>query len=138
MNAATIEVTMSPDVIAAIAQAKDGAYAERNQLVAFLSHVYPSYLTEATDASDGWQYVIVIDLHWNEPTVFGDARNAFGPCYARKTAQASWHVPDTELGMFRHLEVRPNAWDGHTTEEKYARLATAGRHFVQTFKEQTK
>ena len=55
------------------------------------------------------------------------------------TGQVSWHIHDSEFPMFDHLQWHPRAsternkwysgkkaapiWDGHTTEEKYERLA---------------
>lgn len=89
----------------AIAQ-KNIAYWERNQLVAVLSKVFPSHLARHpendADWDPEWMWIVFID------TPHG---------------QASWHIHDTELEMFAHLEERPNAWDGHTNDEKYARLA---------------
>jgi hypothetical protein len=39
--------------------------------------------------------------------------------------QASWHIHESELGWFDHLERRAgNSWDGHTTPEKYERLGS--------------
>jgi hypothetical protein len=41
--------------------------------------------------------------------------------------QLSWHIHDSHLPFFDHVE-RGNgkrSWDGHTTEEKYQRLAQA-------------
>lgn len=44
-------------------------------------------------------------------------------CVHTPAGQASWHIPDFEISSFQHLSIRPNDWDGHTTEEKYERLA---------------
>ena len=120
-------VVLSADEAAMLEGAKTGAYRERNRLVAFLTRIFPAWLSEATDATAGWRFVVTVELIWLEPTIYGDMRNQLGPCYAMQRAQASWHIPDDELPMFGHLEVRPNKWDGHTTAEKYQRLDRAGR-----------
>lgn len=133
VEVATVTVELTDELKRYVDEVRNDVYAERDKLVQFLTHVYPSYLTEASDAVDGWRYVVVVDLQWNEPTVFGDARNQFGPRYKAQTQQASWHIPDHELSLFSHLEVKPNNWDGHTTEEKYERLKIAGKHFAQSF-----
>jgi hypothetical protein len=88
-------------------------YRERDQLVAFLSRVYPSFLGPASDAEEGWNWIVYVDT---------------------PEGQLSWHVPDHELPeFFSHLNKRMvNAWDGHTTDEKYRRL-TALRPRMQYF-----
>lgn len=81
----------------------DGAYQERNRLVAFLASVYPSGL-KAT-AIEGW------DPEWNG-CVFIDTPQG----------QMSWHYHERDAGLFAHVGPYNGEWDGHTTEEKYARL----------------
>lgn len=120
-------VVLSADEAATLEGAKNGAYRERNRLVAFLTRIFPAWLSEATDAADGWRFVVTVELLWLEPTIYGDMRNQLGPRYAMQREQASWHIPDDDLPMFGHLEVRPNKWDGHTTAETYQRLDRAGR-----------
>ncbi len=39
------------------------------------------------------------------------------------THQVSWHIHDDELPLFEWLPLKENAWDGHTTDEKYKWLA---------------
>jgi hypothetical protein len=39
------------------------------------------------------------------------------------TGQASWHFHDSEAHLFAHLPPYDGEWDGHTTEEKYERMA---------------
>lgn len=37
--------------------------------------------------------------------------------------QISWHNDPDDMGIFKHLPVVDDyPWDGHTTEEKYARI----------------
>lgn len=86
-------------------KSKDRAYTERNRLVAFISKLYPSHrarhpaLDEAWE--DDWRWIICIHA-------------PFG--------QLTWHIHDSHLPMFEHLETKLGDWDGHTTEEKYRRL----------------
>jgi hypothetical protein len=90
-------------------QSRDRAYAERNKLVAFLSHIYPAHLADHPEADasweDDWRNIVIIQT---------------------TAGQLSWHIHASELPLFAHLQRKPNDWDGHTTEEKYARLATLG------------
>ena len=88
---------------------RDAVYHERAQLVSFLSHLYPSYLTRHPEHEEwelDWRQIVVVDS---------------------PAGQLSWHIHDSELPLFDHLEVRTNTWDGHTTTQKYERLAICGR-----------
>lgn len=87
-------------------KALDVAYRERAALVAALIRVggYPAELVIAPDTEDWW---IV---------------------YAETPAgQVSWHLSPDDLDLFSFLPLkfgsRPSPWDGHTTEEKYRRVA---------------
>jgi len=70
------------------------------------------------------------------PRLRGGPRVSF-PCRADRpealrsdgpTGQMTWHIHDSELPMFDHLgRASVNTWDGHTTEEKYERLAELTR-----------
>lgn len=86
---------------------KDRAYAERNQLVAALSKVFPSYLAqhpaEDRDWEDDWRTIVFIDL---------------------PTGQVSWHIHEAEKPLFAHLETQENRWDGHGEELKRHRLGS--------------
>lgn len=85
---------------------RDGAYRERNQLVCALSKLFPSWLDRHPDSDTSW------DAEWRW-IVF----------VRLPTGQASWHIHDSERGWFDHLVVGGDAWDGHSTDEKYRRLA---------------
>ena len=90
-----------------ITASKDGAYSERDQLVAALSKLFPAGLERHPDEDasweNDWRWIVFIDL---------------------PTGQASWHIHDSELSMFDHLpRFTGRTWDGHSTPEKYARLA---------------
>jgi hypothetical protein len=80
--------------------AKDNAYWERGQLVAYLSRQFDSHIINAS-GHDSWPIV----------------------CIHSPKGQLSWHIPSSELQYYVGLPVgRKSDWDGHTTEEKYARL----------------
>lgn len=85
---------------------KNRAYSERDKLVAALSKLFPASLElhpENEAWEDDWRWIVFIDL---------------------PTGQATWHIHDSELPMFDHLpRLAGRKWDGHTTEEKYQRLA---------------
>jgi len=91
----------------ALEAAKNDAYGERDQLVAALSKMFPASLErhpdEDTEWEDEWRWIVFIEL---------------------PTGQATWHIHDSELPLFAHLPRETGrTWDGHTTPEKYDRLA---------------
>lgn len=91
--------------LAAKEASKDSAYVERDKLVCALSKVFPSWLGRHPDTDTAWEndwrWIVYVQL---------------------PTGQCSWHIHDSERGWFDHLSQRDEPWDGHTTEEKYARL----------------
>lgn len=89
--------------VTALEEQKNGAYSERNKLVCLLSKVFESSIEthDGEEWEDDWRHVVFINL---------------------PTGQASWHIHDSELPMFEHLESTGMKWDGHTTEEKYKRV----------------
>jgi len=77
-------------------------YRERAHLVSLLSRIFPSYLARPDDASEGFDLAVFVDTH---------------------EGQLSWHLANKDVDLFDHLKVREvSGWDGHTTEEKYARI----------------
>lgn len=99
------------DDFARVQAAKDGAYAERNMVVAGLAVLAMQQgwtvgvgLHDPSDVAwePEWRSIVFIDL---------------------PTGQVSWHVHEEMMGLFRSLPVYPGQWDGHTTAEKYRRLA---------------
>ena len=92
--------------------ARDGAYIERNRLVAFIAGIYSSGVkkTVIPGWDEAWHGCVYIDL---------------------PTGQASWHFHDSEAHLFAHLPPYDGEWDGHTTEEKYERLVFASSHAKQ-------
>lgn len=91
----------------------DAVYAERNQLVAALGKMclaagMPVWIqthqsVEGEEWDPEWCNVVFLEL---------------------PTGQVSWHIHTSELKWFGWIEARNHKpWDGHTTEEKYLRLA---------------
>lgn len=93
--------------ISCIRKEKDNAYSERNKVVAALSKIFPAWLethpAEDKEWAEHWRTIVFIDS---------------------PVGQLSWHIHFSEVEIFNHLNHREgNSWDGHTTEEKYERLA---------------
>ena len=103
-----VRTTVDPaSEILALQKQRNDVYEERDRLVAALSKCFPSWLARHPDADkewdDQWRWIVFVQL---------------------PTGQATWHIQDRELPWFDHLARRTvNDWDGHTTEEKYRRLA---------------
>jgi len=94
--------------IKAVEAERDGAYRERAHLVALLAALTDeAVISYARDVEEpGWQIIYL--------TLGGH--------------QASWHISPRDADLFTHVErvdvEDPRAqWDGHTTEEKYERIA---------------
>lgn len=87
---------------------KDQAYWERNQLVAYLSKIFPAWRERHPEADETWErdWMNVIFIQFKEGLF-------------------SWHIHDSELDYFDHLIFRPgNSWDGSTTQYKYDALSS--------------
>lgn len=96
-------------VAAAISdQAAAPVYKERNALVCALSKIFPSHLMDHPVSDETWdpEWTLIVCIE------------------APLVGQLTWHVRRDELAMFSHLSFRLNNWDGHSTEEKYRRLAS--------------
>ena len=100
---------------------KNKAYWERNQLVAYLSRLFESWMEKHPSKDDQWEdewrNVVFIDL---------------------PQGLYSWHIHDSEISYFQHLILREgNSWDGSTTDEKYKALLkkpeVKGKVFVEAF-----
>ena len=106
-------VEEAADHIEKLESVRDGAYTERNRLVAFLSNIYPSGVkkTAIPGWDEAWHNCVYIDL---------------------PVGQASWHYHNDEAHLFAHLPPYESEWDGHTTEEKYERISLASSHAKQT------
>jgi hypothetical protein len=101
---------------------KSAAYSERNVVVAFAALLANSYrdvlapvrswLGIDPNESEGWRHVVYISIETGAGKL-----------------QFSWHIPDSDLPLVQWLSPGDEPWDGHTTEEKYARL----RELLTTF-----
>lgn len=84
----------------------DQAYWERNQLICYLSKIFPSWIERHPDQDKEWEddWGNIIFIHFPE-------------------GKFSWHIHDSEIFYFDHLQKREgNSWDGSSTEEKYMNL----------------
>ena len=100
---AGVPVAAQPTDLEAMRQQKDGAYFERNQVVAALAKCFPSGVakTAIEGWSEDWHGCVYIDL---------------------PTGQVSWHFHDSQAYLFKDLPPYAGAWDGHDTPEKYRRV----------------
>lgn len=85
---------------------KDLAYWERNQLVLYLSKIFPSWLEkhpiEDIEWETEWRNIVFIQF---------------------PEGKYSWHIHDSEFEYFNYLSFKQgNSWDGSSTEEKYKKL----------------
>jgi len=87
---------------------KNGAYSERNKLVAALAKFFPGGVL-LDEIDDEW-FIVYLDL---------------------PTGQVSWHFNMSEAGLVEGMRVYRDKWDGHSTEEKYARLAALNPEAAQ-------
>jgi FtsP/CotA-like multicopper oxidase with cupredoxin domain len=84
----------------------DSVYRERAHLVAHLAALYPSVIGYNDPNEPDWAVVFV----------------------KTPEGQLSWHVAPDDMDLFTHVAFgnlisrQVVTWDGHTTEEKYARL----------------
>lgn len=93
---------------------RDVAYEERNRVVALLAALFPS--GKAKTAIEGW------DEEWHN-CVYIDL----------PTGQISFHYHDDHAHLFAHVSKHHVEWDGHTTEEKYGRVALAALQLAEPF-----
>lgn len=111
----------------------NNAYWERNQLVVALTKMFPSHLAkhpqEDKDWDNDWRTIVVVEippelLLTEEEIKIAPSRKDVRQLYLKDFRnQMTWHIHDSEVGYFDHLEYVANFyWDGHTTEEKYRRL----------------
>lgn len=85
-------------------------YRERARLVAVLAALFPAVWAYSDPAAPEWP-VVYVDI---------------------PQGQCSWHLSAEDLDLFGHVpQVAPDdpraRWDGHTTDEKYQRLAGLAR-----------
>ena len=95
---------------------RDAAYTERNQLVAVLARL------NLWSERNSW-----LADHRDEPGVAWDPEWRTVVFIDSLAGQLSWHLHDSDVPLFDGLPRGPNTWDGHTTAEKYERVARIGR-----------
>jgi hypothetical protein len=87
----------------------NGAYHERNMLIAVLSKLPMFVAYRAWDETQDFDWKMLVVLEYTN--------------YKKETKQFSWHIHASETNLFNHLNFDPKyKWDGHTTEEKYENL----------------
>jgi hypothetical protein len=94
-----------------VREQKNGAYLERNRCVALIARMALALGQRAGVArtaiegwSEDWHGCVYIDL---------------------PAGQASWHYHDSQASLFDGLPAYKGAWDGHSTPEKYERVAAS-------------
>lgn len=102
-------IVASEAEVADLRQRKDVAYDERNRMVAVLSKIWPAHLAQHPESDTTWErdWMTIVCIH-------------------SPMGQLTWHVHDDQRLLFAHLTMSEGHWDGHSTEEKYARLAAMG------------
>jgi len=104
-----VQLQSANDAIMRLVRQKDGAYEERDRLVAALTKVFPSHVTRHKDTpGENW------DKDWLNVV-----------CVHLPTGQATWHIHDSETPWFSHLngvELECGGYDGYATYEKYQRV----------------
>jgi len=97
--------------VARLREAVDDAYLERNRVVALLASMVPAVRcrTAIEGWSDDWCGCVYLTL---------------------PTGQASWHYHDSHAHLFAHVPEGAAVWDGHSTDEKYERVAQAAYHYL--------
>lgn len=99
--------------VAELERQKDAAYSERNQVLALLGR-----MAAALGWKTGVGYHLISDPTWEK-----DWRTIL--FVELPTGQASWHFHDSERHLLRGLPAYAEAWDGHSTPEKYERVRRA-------------
>jgi hypothetical protein len=108
------EVAILRATVAGEQRMRNGAYTERNCLVALFARIFPSGLrkTDIPGWDQGWDNCVYIDT---------------------PVGQMSWHYHDSDAHLFEGLPAYDKPWDGHSTEQKYARLRQLTRfEFLMT------
>lgn len=81
----------------------DATYRERAHLVAHLAALHPSHIGRTDPTTPDWAVVTV----------------------ETPAGQMTWHIAERDIDLFTHVQPTNRicrGWDGHTTDEKYARM----------------
>ena len=97
---------------------KDEAFTERNRVVALLARMAREL---------GWR--AGIGTHEDKPGEAWDPEWRTIVCIDMPNRQASWHLHDRDAHLLEGLPRYEGTWDGHTTEEKYQRVAALAAAF---------
>ena len=91
------------DALDNVFKQKEQGYFERNQLVRYLSTIFPSWTEKHSKEDPIW------DIDWEDIVFIRFPEGLF-----------SWHIKKSEMIFFEHLEFKEgDSWDGTTTEKKY-------------------
>jgi hypothetical protein len=93
---------------------KDGAYRERDQVVALVARMALAL---------GWRAGVRRHEPDPDPTWDEDWKNVVA--IDLPTGQVTWHYHDSEVPLFIGLPDYQGSWDGHDTAEKYRRVHAA-------------
>lgn len=87
-------------------------YRERAHLVGFLTTLFPSHFGHTDPSTPGYG-VATVDT---------------------PAGQMAWHVADADADVIpdQAKQTEPIQWDGHSTDEKYARLRDLTAHMDET------
>jgi hypothetical protein len=96
-------------------RAKDGAYRERDQVVALVARMALAL---------GWRTGLRRHQPDPDPTWDEDWKNVVA--IDLPAGQVTWHFHDSERPLFHSLPPYPGSWDGHDTAEKYRRVNASG------------
>lgn len=104
-------LSLAQEQVTDLRNRKNAAYAERNRCVALIARMALAMglrvgvkRTAIEGWSDDWNGCVYIDL---------------------PTGQVSWHFHDSQAAWFEALPDYDGDWDGHDTDEKYARVMAA-------------
>jgi hypothetical protein len=107
----------APGAEAALRTQRDDAYAQRDRLLALLCALgldlgWDAWMGADAQGEDGFRNVVYLQL---------------------PTGQLAFHVPDMHAGLlFAFLPGRtPAGWDGHTNEQKWARVDACVEQLVR-------
>ncbi|MCX4863488.1 MULTISPECIES: hypothetical protein [unclassified Streptomyces] len=94
---------LTDDALDALYDQLDATYRERAHLVAHLAALHPSHIGHTDPKLPDWAVVTV----------------------ETPAGQMTWHIAERDIDLFTHVQPTNRicrGWDGHTTDEKYARM----------------
>ncbi len=94
---------------------KDIAYWERDQLILFLTKLFPSHLEKHPIEDEKWPVELRNIVMIETPK-----------------GQLAWHIHDKELNEFNHLKLKKgNTYDNHSIEDKYLRIKALSKKDIK-------